>query len=67
MFKKRFGLTTMALAAALALFTPVMASAHDRDDYRDRRAPVRYEHRDRDRRDHDGRGFWGRDGCWHRY
>jgi hypothetical protein len=51
-------MTTMALAAALALFTPVMASAHDRDDYR-------YEHRDR--REHYVRGFWGRDGCWHRY
>jgi len=58
MFKTRFGLTTMALVAALALFTPVMASARDRDDYRH----ARWE-----RRDHCVRGYWGRDGCWHRY
>jgi hypothetical protein len=58
MFKKRFGLTTMALAAALALFTPVMASAHDRDDYRHQRS---------ERRDRCVRGYRGRDGCWHRY
>jgi hypothetical protein len=53
---KRFGLTTMALAAALALFTPAIASARDRRDYHDRY-----------RREHFARGYWGRDGCWHRY
>ena len=59
MFKK-FGLKTMALAAALAVFTPVMASARDRDDYR--------HDRDRQRRhERYERGYWGRDGGWHRY
>ncbi len=57
---KRLGLKTLALASVLAVFTPVMASAHDRDDYR--------HDRDRHRRhERYERGFWGRDGCWHRY
>jgi hypothetical protein len=33
----------MALAAVLALFTPAMASARDRDDYRYRREPERHQ------------------------
>jgi hypothetical protein len=55
MFKKKFGLTTMVLATALALFTPVMASAHSRDEYRN---GCRREH---------VRGYYDRAGCWHRY
>jgi hypothetical protein len=58
-FKKRFGLTTLALAAALALLTPTLASAHDRDDYRFRREPVRH--------DRCARGYYDHAGRWHRY
>jgi hypothetical protein len=59
MFKK-LGFKTMALAAALAVFTPVMASARDRDD-------SRHDRDRRERRERFERGFRGRDGCWHRY
>ena len=50
---KKLGLSTLALAAALAVAAPTISMARDRDDYnrgRDfNRQSERYEHRDGDR------------------
>lgn len=77
---RALGITTLVLSFALAL-SPQVASARDRDDNhydRDDRARDNHERRERDeRRDGDRRegvryrsdryGYYGPDGCWHRY
>lgn len=52
---KRFGISTMALAAALAVATPAVSLARDRDDHRGGEHHEFYRGRDGD---HDRRG-WG--------
>jgi len=52
---KRFGLSTLALATALAVAAPAVSLARDRDDFRGRDFDrhERVEHRTYDRRDRD--------------
>jgi len=56
---KRLGISTMVLAAALAVATPAVSLARDRDDHRGGEHHESYRGHDRDR-DHDwdrGRGW----------
>jgi hypothetical protein len=65
MFKK-LGVTGLVLASALAVMSPQVASAHDRDDYRYSRDWRGRDWRERDHRYY-ARGFYDRFGYWHPY
>jgi len=73
---KKLGITGMALAAALVVFSP-MASAQDRGDYyryrnhqrveRERRERREHEWRVRERGEYSHRGYRDARGYWHPY